>query len=102
MSNLPLGNLAEPKRQKLFHVNKKHNRNLHGTLAYDIFYFNQNYPIKKDNPIFNFNFLNKIQLIFSGEYTKAMNKDWHSDHFCCWQCDGQLTGQRYILRDDHP
>ncbi|VDM21621.1 unnamed protein product [Wuchereria bancrofti] len=23
-----------------------------------------------------------------------MNKDWHSDHFCCWQCDNTLTGQR--------
>ncbi|KAI6182377.1 BMA-LIM-9, isoform c [Aphelenchoides bicaudatus] len=42
------------------------------------------------------------ELIFSGEYTKAMNKDWHSDHFCCWQCDSTLTGQRYILRDEHP
>ena len=37
-----------------------------------------------------------------GEYTKAMNKDWHSGHFCCWQCDESLTGQRYVLRDDHP
>lgn len=35
-----------------------------------------------------------FQLIFSGEYTKAMNKDWHSTHFCCWQCDESLTGQR--------
>ncbi|CAD5206947.1 unnamed protein product [Bursaphelenchus okinawaensis] len=42
------------------------------------------------------------ELIFAGEYTKAMNKDWHSDHFCCWQCDVTLTGQRYILRDEHP
>ncbi|XP_075232744.1 four and a half LIM domains protein limpet isoform X8 [Lycorma delicatula] len=42
------------------------------------------------------------ELIFSGEYTKAMNKDWHSGHFCCWQCDESLTGQRYVLRDDHP
>lgn len=31
-----------------------------------------------------------------------MNKDWHSDHFCCWNCDTTLTGQRYILRDEHP
>lgn len=38
----------------------------------------------------------------TGEYTKAMNKDWHSTHFCCWQCDESLTGQRYVLRDDHP
>ncbi|XP_065209760.1 four and a half LIM domains protein 3-like isoform X2 [Planococcus citri] len=42
------------------------------------------------------------ELIFSGEFTKAMNKDWHSTHFCCWQCDESLTGQRYVLRDDHP
>ncbi|XP_037035746.1 paxillin homolog 1 isoform X4 [Bradysia coprophila] len=42
------------------------------------------------------------KLIFSGEYTKAMEKDWHSSHFCCWQCDESLTGQRYVLRDDHP
>lgn len=37
-----------------------------------------------------------------GEYTKAMSKDWHAGHFCCWQCDESLTGQRYVLRDDHP
>uniref|UniRef100_A0A0N4ZNF6 Non-specific serine/threonine protein kinase n=1 Tax=Parastrongyloides trichosuri TaxID=131310 RepID=A0A0N4ZNF6_PARTI len=42
------------------------------------------------------------ELIFAGEYTKAMNKDWHSDHFCCWQCDTALTGLRYVLRDEHP
>ncbi|XP_020280385.1 prickle-like protein 3 isoform X6 [Pseudomyrmex gracilis] len=42
------------------------------------------------------------ELIFSGEFTKAMNKEWHSGHFCCWQCDESLTGQRYVLRDEHP
>ncbi|XP_050309425.1 prickle planar cell polarity protein 3-B-like isoform X3 [Anthonomus grandis grandis] len=42
------------------------------------------------------------ELIFSGEYVKAVNKDWHAQHFCCWQCDESLTGQRYVLRDDHP
>lgn len=31
-----------------------------------------------------------------------MNKDWHSSHFCCWQCDESLTGQRYVLREEHP
>lgn len=31
-----------------------------------------------------------------------MSKDWHSGHFCCWQCDESLTGQRYVLRDEHP
>lgn len=45
---------------------------------------------------------NQDELIFSGEYTKAMSKDWHSAHFCCWQCDGALTGMRYVLREDHP
>ncbi|XP_011875595.1 PREDICTED: zinc finger protein 483 isoform X3 [Vollenhovia emeryi] len=47
-------------------------------------------------------FVDAEDLIFSGEYTKAMNKDWHSGHFCCWQCDESLTGQRYVLRDEHP
>jgi LIM domain len=31
-----------------------------------------------------------------------MSKDWHSGHFCCWNCDESLTGQRYVLRDEHP
>ena len=44
----------------------------------------------------------QLQLIFSGEYTKAMSKDWHLGHFSCWQCDESLTGQRYVLRDEHP
>ncbi|XP_064628367.1 prickle planar cell polarity protein 3-A-like isoform X2 [Lineus longissimus] len=42
------------------------------------------------------------ELIFCGEYTKAMEQDWHSGHFCCHNCDQSLTGKRYILRDDHP
>lgn len=47
-------------------------------------------------------FYSCLQLIFSGEYTKAMSKDWHSGHFCCWNCDESLTGQRYVLREEHP
>ena len=43
-----------------------------------------------------------LQLIFSGEYTKAMDQDWHSGHFSCWNCDMSLTGHRYILREEHP
>jgi uncharacterized CHY-type Zn-finger protein len=35
-----------------------------------------------------------------GEYTKAMQKDWHSGHFCCWNCDTSLTGQRYVLKNE--
>jgi len=33
---------------------------------------------------------------------KAMDKDWHSEHFNCCQCDTALAAQRYVLRDDHP
>ncbi len=43
-----------------------------------------------------------FQLIFSGEYTKAMDQDWHTGHFACWNCNMSLTGHRYILRDEHP
>lgn len=50
----------------------------------------------------NWKIFSIFQLIFSGEYTKAMSKDWHSGHFCCWNCDETLTGQRYVLRDEHP
>nr|NP_001189122.1 limpet, isoform J [Drosophila melanogaster]ADV37558.1 limpet, isoform J [Drosophila melanogaster] len=58
---------------------------------------------EKDNPqAVDTSDSNKSNLIFSGEYTKAMDKDWHSGHFCCWQCDESLTGQRYVIRDDHP
>ncbi|XP_067131736.1 four and a half LIM domains protein 2-like [Centruroides vittatus] len=42
------------------------------------------------------------ELIFDGQYIRAMSKDWHTIHFCCWQCDESLTGQRYVLRDDQP
>ena len=42
------------------------------------------------------------QLIFSGEYTKAMEQDFHTGHFSCWNCDLSLTGHRYILREEHP
>ncbi|KAI5699281.1 hypothetical protein M8J75_000454 [Diaphorina citri] len=37
------------------------------------------------------------------DYNKLGGKDRGSgQHFCCWQCDESLTGQRYVLRDDHP
>ncbi|ESN90665.1 hypothetical protein HELRODRAFT_71169, partial [Helobdella robusta] len=42
------------------------------------------------------------ELIFSGEYTKAMDQDWHNGHFACFNCDLNLTGHRYVLRDEHP
>ena len=42
------------------------------------------------------------ELIFSGTYTKAMGRDWHSNHFSCWHCDTKLTGHKYVLTDQRP
>ena len=42
------------------------------------------------------------ELIFAGEYTRAMNRDWHANHFCCTHCVQPLTGKRYVLRDGNP
>ncbi|MTV28630.1 hypothetical protein FTX61_25090, partial [Nitriliruptoraceae bacterium ZYF776] len=41
-------------------------------------------------------------LIFSEEYTRAMDQEHHTGHFACRSCDVSLTGQRYILRDEEP
>ena len=37
------------------------------------------------------------ELIFSGQYTKALGKFWHCDHFSCAQCGCGLTGEKYVL-----
>ena len=37
-----------------------------------------------------------------GQYTKALAKDWHCSHFCCWQCGTGLTSRRYVLTGDQP
>uniref|UniRef100_A0A915CGD9 Uncharacterized protein n=1 Tax=Parascaris univalens TaxID=6257 RepID=A0A915CGD9_PARUN len=42
------------------------------------------------------------ELIFSKEYTYAEDKNWHFDHFCCFGCDMQLGGHRYMMRDEQP
>ncbi|XP_071957069.1 prickle planar cell polarity protein 3-B-like [Antedon mediterranea] len=42
------------------------------------------------------------ELIFSGEYIRAMNENYHSGHFCCHNCDKTLSGHRYILREENP
>lgn len=35
-----------------------------------------------------------LQLIFSGTYTEAMEKNWHKYHFCCSSCQVQLHGKQ--------
>ncbi|KAL3982825.1 LIM domain family protein [Acanthocheilonema viteae] len=42
------------------------------------------------------------ELIFSKEYTFAEDKSWHLDHFCCFGCDMQLGGHRYMMKDEQP
>ena len=51
------------------------------------------------NSVCNFD---PLQLILAKEYTLAEDKNWHIDHFCCWECDSPLGGQRYVTRDVHP
>ena len=29
-------------------------------------------------------------------------KEYHTDHFNCWQCDESLANKRYVLREDNP
>ena len=43
-----------------------------------------------------------LQIIFSDECTEAEGRAWHMKHFACFECDLQLGGQRYIMRDGRP
>lgn len=36
------------------------------------------------------------------ECTEAEGRAWHMKHFACSECDRQLGGQRYIMRDGRP
>jgi len=42
------------------------------------------------------------ELVYIGEYTKAMDKAWHLDHFCCATCDVVLTRKKYVISQDRP
>ncbi|XP_068698548.1 testin-like isoform X1 [Montipora foliosa] len=42
------------------------------------------------------------ELIFTGEYTIAMNKSWHLGHFRCNECDVSITGKQFIVKDEKP
>ncbi len=39
------------------------------------------------------------ELILAEEYTKAEDKCWHIEHFCCWECDEDLCGKPYTKTD---
>jgi len=42
-----------------------------------------------------------MQLIFASETTKAMNREWHKGHFACFNCDKELAGCRYVVKDSN-
>ncbi|XP_030375028.1 protein espinas [Scaptodrosophila lebanonensis] len=42
------------------------------------------------------------EIIFSDECTEAEGRTWHMKHFACHECEHQLGGQRYIMRDGKP
>lgn len=42
------------------------------------------------------------EIILAREYTQAEKQTWHVEHFCCWNCDAPLAGQRYIAKDGNP
>ncbi|XP_030072147.1 prickle-like protein 1 [Microcaecilia unicolor] len=42
------------------------------------------------------------EIIFADECTEAEGRHWHMKHFCCFECETVLGGQRYILKDGRP
>lgn len=48
------------------------------------------------------NFLSSQQIILADECTEAEGRAWHMGHFACFECDKQLGGQRYIMREGKP
>ncbi|XP_018621358.2 prickle-like protein 1 [Scleropages formosus] len=42
------------------------------------------------------------EIIFADECTEAEGRHWHMKHFCCFECDVVLGGQRYIMKDGRP
>ncbi|KAI4895081.1 hypothetical protein NFI96_006530 [Prochilodus magdalenae] len=42
------------------------------------------------------------EIIFADECTEAEGRHWHMKHFCCYECEAPLGGQRYIMREGRP
>ncbi|KAG5830466.1 hypothetical protein ANANG_G00310920 [Anguilla anguilla] len=42
------------------------------------------------------------EIIFADECTEAEGRHWHMQHFCCFECEAALGGQRYIMKDGRP
>ncbi|XP_024860257.1 prickle-like protein 2 isoform X2 [Kryptolebias marmoratus] len=42
------------------------------------------------------------EIILADECTEAEGRYWHMKHFCCFECEASLGGQRYIMRETRP
>ena len=42
------------------------------------------------------------QLIYVGEYSRAMDAHWHPGHLCCFNCDESLSQQKFIIVENEP
>ncbi|XP_078065628.1 prickle-like protein 2b isoform X1 [Mustelus asterias] len=42
------------------------------------------------------------EIIFADECTEAESRHWHMKHFCCFECETVLGGQRYIMKEGRP
>uniref|UniRef100_H2MHZ3 Prickle planar cell polarity protein 3 n=1 Tax=Oryzias latipes TaxID=8090 RepID=H2MHZ3_ORYLA len=42
------------------------------------------------------------EIILADECTEAEGRYWHMKHFCCFDCEAALGGQRYIMRECRP
>lgn len=46
--------------------------------------------------------LSQSQIILAHECTEAEGRYWHMKHFCCFECEAALGGQRYIMGESRP
>ncbi|XP_041035572.1 prickle planar cell polarity protein 3-like isoform X2 [Carcharodon carcharias] len=42
------------------------------------------------------------EIIFTSQCTVAEGHHWHMKHFCCFECEAPLAGQRYIMKASQP
>ncbi|XP_028849825.1 prickle planar cell polarity protein 3 isoform X2 [Denticeps clupeoides] len=42
------------------------------------------------------------EIILADKCTEAEGRHWHMKHFCCFECEAALGGQRYIMRESRP
>ncbi|KAH1188001.1 prickle planar cell polarity protein 3 isoform X1 [Mauremys mutica] len=42
------------------------------------------------------------EIIFADECTEAEGRHWHMRHFCCFECEEALGGQRYVMHQSRP